>query len=133
VKDGADEKIKMSNASKLRDILLTHGGKKVVGLGIDRKIPGFDIPAACVKPLIEFGKFASTQGAKLRKRGMEANRCHDNASRLVEQGKEPERAVGFALTNDDGLWRPHSWCMSKKGTVVETTELRDVYFGVVMY
>jgi hypothetical protein len=114
------------SAIKLRDLLLSHGGVRVAGLGVR---PDYDIPETLVRPLLEFGRLRLGEGARLRKRGMEMGRCHANAEKLVMEGKEPIYAIGFALS-EDGYWRPHSWCVSKKGNVVETTALRVSYYGV---
>jgi hypothetical protein len=120
----------MKYKMRLQEILLTHGGSEVLGLGIDRVLPNFDVEESLVEPLVEFGRTYSTDNIRLRKRGMDPCRCHDNAYGLFKAGKEPAFATGFALTNNDGFWRPHSWCLSIKGNVVETTTLRDQYFGV---
>lgn len=36
--------------------------------------------------------------------------------------------TGWALTNDDGIWRQHSW-VKESGRIIETTAERDLYFG----
>jgi hypothetical protein len=113
-------------AVKLRDLLLSHEGKRVSGLGVR---PDYDIPETLIRPLLEFGCYRIGKGACLRKRGMKLGRCHANAQKLVMEGKEPIYAIGFALS-EDGYWRPHSWCVSKKGNVVETTARRVSYYGV---
>lgn len=59
--------------------------------------------------------------------------CHENAVRLHRA--DPTRvsiATGYGLS-PDGLWREHSWALapSPSGpTILETTEIRLVYFGV---
>ena len=38
---------------------------------------------------------------------------------------------GYGLTAEDGLWRQHTWLWDGV-RVLETTCMRDVYFGVVL-
>jgi hypothetical protein len=59
----------------------------------------------------------------------ERNDCHGNVVRLWRSEKA-EIATGYALS-DDGLWREHSWGV-RDGAVVETTEPRQCYWGVVI-
>jgi hypothetical protein len=63
---------------------------------------------------------------------MEASRCHDNVARLWLEGFEGLNGVciGYALS-DDGLWRQHCWGLVRGG-ILETTVLRDVYFGIAL-
>jgi hypothetical protein len=57
--------------------------------------------------------------------------CHSNVARLYEAN--PDRMVvctGYGLSDDD-LWRPHSWGWDKRSRrIVETTESREIYWGV---
>src|SRR5262249_32204744 len=60
------------------------------------------------------------------------NRCHHNvAFRYLDNPFTYEIATGYGLTAADGLWRQHSWLWDGK-RVLETTVVRDVYFGVVL-
>jgi hypothetical protein len=56
--------------------------------------------------------------------------CHRNAVALWRAGTAVAIGTGYALS-DDGLWREHSWAVGADGRVIETTEKRIVYFGVV--
>ncbi len=63
---------------------------------------------------------------------MARNGCHQNVASLW---KSPKRgiigvATGYALS-EDGLWRQHSWGLLRDG-VLETTERRDKYFGILL-
>lgn len=61
--------------------------------------------------------------------------CHYNSSRLWARHRNYKLCTGYALSYDsDGikLWRQHSWCINAKGQIVETTSLREAYFGFVM-
>jgi hypothetical protein len=60
---------------------------------------------------------------------MEDNRCHDNVDELFEFGLIEKIACGYALSND-GLWRFHSWGISKDGNIIETCCSREKYFGI---
>lgn len=63
----------------------------------------------------------------------EACRCHENSARLWDANRKRLLiATGYALSRD-GMWRQHSWCVSKKSNrVVETTEKRLLYYGFIM-
>jgi hypothetical protein len=75
---------------------------------------------------------------------MEPNRCHDNVSELWK-GRGPRSRLfaivtGYALTDDDsdpddGIWRPHSWALSRTAgriLIIETTLERSQYFGLIL-
>ena len=85
------------------------------------------LPPELVKLLLDFGKCRSGEGAKLR-RGRR-NDCHENARRLVIKHGGLRFGTGLALS-PDGCWRIHSWCASKRGQVIETTDPRTLYFGI---
>src|SRR4051794_37714600 len=61
--------------------------------------------------------------------------CHFNAARLWAGAKTHRQLVtGYALSQD-GCWRRHSWVLDPvkgKPTLVETTEPRLLYFGVIL-
>jgi hypothetical protein len=61
----------------------------------------------------------------------EDNDCHTNAAVLWTDGTTTAIGTGYALS-DDGLWRQHSWGVDTGGTVVETTEERLRYVGLVL-
>ena len=81
--------------------------------------------------LLERGEFYDGAGADLVLG--EPCRCHDNAVRMWLD--DPDRYVietGWALS-PDGLWRQHSWVYDTSNErIVETTELRTLYFGVTL-
>jgi len=66
--------------------------------------------------------------AVVMKRGQPSN-CHVNAATLFRAGKGL-LATGYCL-DTDGLWRQHSWIVDLKGRVIETTERRVAYWGIV--
>ena len=63
--------------------------------------------------------------------------CHSNIESLLADGWRHDAETlttwrrGYALS-DDGLWRSHSWGVLTNGTLVETTEEREQYFGVAV-
>lgn len=81
--------------------------------------------------LLARGVFLRGYNAKMMKG--EDCQCHSNSSRLWEVNKKLiSIATGYALSRD-GMWRQHSWCVSKKtNKVVETTLKRLLYFGFIM-
>jgi len=60
-------------------------------------------------------------------RPMEISNCHSNVAALWHN-REKEKLLGIG-TGYDGLWRGHSWALTKCG-IIETTETRISYFGV---
>lgn len=60
---------------------------------------------------------------------MKSSHCHDNCDDLLEKGDIHSICCGFALS-DDGLWRFHSWGLTKDNTLVETCTIRLMYFGI---
>jgi hypothetical protein len=72
---------------------------------------------------------------------MEPCHCHENVERLWSTRTPRSRligiATGYVLGDDqddsDGVWRPHSWALSKTKSVIsiiETTMIRAKYFGI---
>jgi hypothetical protein len=63
---------------------------------------------------------------------MAPSSCHRNVATLWKQRQQGIVAIasGYALS-DDGLWRQHSWGILRDG-VLETTEQRSKYFGIVL-
>lgn len=74
----------------------------------------------------------------------EAGSCHHNTAalyagvekwRFLGQADLPRVKIvtGWALSpKDDPVWRAHSWGLRPDGVVVETTEPRRLYYGVVL-
>jgi hypothetical protein len=57
-------------------------------------------------------------------------RCHANSAQLSLELPGSRIVTGYALS-DDGMWRQHSWVLVGE-RLVETTEHREQYFGVVL-
>jgi hypothetical protein len=105
--------------SHLRWLLLRFGGELVV--------PPLK-PDDLLVPLIEGGViFAKIRGLALGRR----SECHGNASRIWLDGRVAMIGTGYALSGD-GLWRQHSWGLTRREEVVETTVERLLYYGVVL-
>ena len=98
--------------------LLALGGQRVV-------VPPGSI---FLKELLERG-YAMNGTVKYR-RGQQSD-CHGNAIRYILRFPTHRMATGFALS-DDGLWRRHSWVLSDRGHLIETTIPRLLYFGIVL-
>jgi len=64
------------------------------------------------------------------------SQCHANSAELWNVNKNKvEIVTGYALSLDEdglGVWRQHSWLVTKEGRVVETTTKRKTYFGFRM-
>jgi len=105
--------------SHLRWLLLRFGGELVV--------PPFK-PDKFLVPLIEIGAiFGKFRGVALGRR----SECHGNASRIWLDGRVAMIGTGYALSGD-GLWRQHSWGLTRREEVVETTEQRLRYYGLAL-
>jgi hypothetical protein len=63
-------------------------------------------------------------------RSMDVSECHANVRELVRTEQGLEWHFGLALSAD-GIWRIHSWAWGS-GRILETTLLRDCYFGINM-
>src|SRR5262249_3506517 len=110
---------------KLRKHLLSVGGIAVVlwnGTN-DRNV---------ASKLVALGRAQRGDKAILR-RGRQSE-GHENSAELHRA--DPGRYsvyTGYALSND-GIWRPHSWAHDGvKRQIIETTERRAVYFGLVRF
>lgn len=74
---------------------------------------------------------AVTATGRIRLVDGDPNACHGNAAALWIRAEADAIGTGYALS-DDGLWRQHSWGVDDDGTVVETTERRVAYVGIVL-
>lgn len=108
----------------LEERLLTLGGE-VLGGGASWL--RMELQEEFVQALLERAQPMSGDDARIV-RGY-AISCHDNAAALAERFASYEHYSGVALTEADGMWRVHSWCVTPSG-VVETTEPRLIYFGL---
>lgn len=105
---------------RLKSLLLKLGGDFVV----PPPKPDPDIPA-----LLESG---FVMGGNTVLRPLKSSMCHQNMASLWRSRKFGIVAIatGYALTDDD-LWRQHSWGLLREG-LLETTELRVKYFGILL-
>jgi hypothetical protein len=118
LKKQTDEYLQINPEYKpLVDKLLNIGGDFVI---IWRYEPDLD-------KLISRGKLFKN---KIILKQMDFSHCHENAAKLWFKNKNLKIVTGWALS-DDGLWRQHSWIL-KNNTIIETTEIREKYFGVIL-
>ena len=59
------------------------------------------------------------------------SRCHANSSKLYAQDRTLTLITGWAMS-DDRIWRQHSWLVKPDSALIETTEVRERYFGVAL-
>ncbi len=108
---------------EVRDRLLRIGGEAFVAP------PGGDPDLA---GLLARGETFQGRQACLMPDG-QPNGCHRNSAVLWSVNQRMMQiATGYGLTEDDGLWRQHTWIVvgqAPKLVVLETTVLRDTYFG----
>lgn len=107
---------------RLKRLLLKIGGEDLV---VDPK-PDLDVPL-----LIKFGFVMS---GPVTFKPMKPSQCHRNVSKLwkAKHRKIVAIGTGYALSEGDGLWRQHSWAIQREH-ILETTALREKYFGVVFW
>lgn len=102
----------------LKNILLTAGGVAVIFLNT---VDHYD-------KLVNNGVF-KMGGLGIKVSGVPSH-CHDNVEELVKKKKYLRHCYGFALS-EDGVWREHSWAIKDDETyILETTELRKMYYGI---
>jgi len=105
---------------RLKALLLRLGGEYLVAP---------PKPDGIVPLLLESGFLTS---GPTTMRIMKDRSCHDNVAAVWKARRFGIIALasGYALS-DDGLWRRHSWGILGDG-VLETTEARLKYFGIVL-
>lgn len=98
--------------------------KRLLPLGGDGVV---DLAEPDIKAILKRGRAFDTKGIKYRKG--EPRNCHGNAAMLWF--KDDHILVsGYYLTDADGPWRQHSWCVRKSnGAIIETTIKAVAYFG----
>lgn len=117
------------NRRALEKLLLDIGGERVVGDDADPDI---------VKVLKRGEKFVTLDGSKVTMKVGQPSRCHQNSSDLWlvnEDNPDVDLRIvtGYALNDDDGIWYCHTWLKDlASDTIIETTILRDIYFGVAL-
>jgi len=67
--------------------------------------------------------------SKVEHRPGRPSSCHLNTAARAALG-QCHPATGYALNGT--TWREHSWGVTADGTIIETTEPRDAYFGIVL-
>ena len=94
------------------------------------EIDGLEIvprPESDLTKLMERGRLFDF-GVELRL--MRRSGCHENAAKLWRENRKDNKiCTGWGLS-DDGLWRQHTWVISNE-KIIETTEVRIKYFGVI--
>jgi hypothetical protein len=61
----------------------------------------------------------------------DAGECHRNVAALWIDAAIESIGTGYALSADD-LWRQHSWGVGFDGVLIETTDERCAYVGIVL-
>jgi hypothetical protein len=108
----------------LKALLLTRGGSR---FQLDEFL-GKELEPAEAELLALAGREDPLLDAEIRP--MDVSECHANVRKLILTERGLEWRFGLALSAD-GVWRVHSWAWGA-GHVIETTELRERYFGIDM-
>jgi len=82
---------------------------------------------------VKAARYLRAKGRVFHRRGLKLelgprSACHENAMAWWRRNQDGAVMTGYALSTD-GIWRPHSWGLTVRGTIVETTEKRTIYFG----
>ena len=102
----------------LRRMLLKLGGEEIV----TRHEPDLDW-------LLAYGFLMSGQ---VQHQPTLESSCHENTANLWRSKSDEIVGIGTGYgLSDDGLWRQHSW-MVCRDRLIETTEIRLKYFGILM-
>jgi hypothetical protein len=118
----------------LRAKIVEHGGRQIVPPcgWVDGQLTISTDPE--LDALVDHGQLM-VGPVVCRSTGMENNRCHQNVSRLWRMKRRRDSLIGigtgYCFSDDDGLWRSHSWGVRKDG-LLETLGERSKYFGIVM-
>src|SRR5260221_6627468 len=91
---------------KLKKLLLSIAGKHLVAPEMGNRVYDNDVPR-----LIESGFIMDYP---VTERIMEPNACHLNSAVLLATDKATGMCTGYALTDEDGLWRQHSWALRRQ-------------------
>ncbi|MFC7246118.1 hypothetical protein ACFQO7_26885 [Catellatospora aurea] len=86
------------------------------------------IPESDLDELLARG---SAFGTVVRRVQGDVGECHRNVAMLWIDRTIDSIGTGYALS-DDGLWRQHSWGIDAEGALVETTDERRAYVGIVL-
>lgn len=105
--------------ARLADRLLEIGGESLI-VPIDNPV----LVEAVVPLLLRVGHAFDASRAILEPG--EPSECRANSVRLWSAGRGTI-CTGYALSG--GMWRSHTWVEDRRGRVIETTGLRDAYFG----
>ncbi|MER6593378.1 hypothetical protein ABT214_16290 [Micromonospora purpureochromogenes] len=87
-----------------------------------------------VKPEFDLEKLlasGSAFGSAVRCVQGDAGECHRNVAPRWIDGAIESIGTGYALSADE-LWRQHSWGVDPDGVLVETTDERRAYVGIVL-
>jgi len=110
-------------AETLRNVLLSIAGDSVM---IPPSVSRAD--ETLIEMVIEAG-YLHHGPSKLTM--MQDQHCHQNASLLFYRQEVLAIGTGYGLY--DRIWWNHSWGIGRAGEIIETTELRQKYFGVVLF
>ncbi len=107
-------------AKALCSHLLSLGGKIVA-------LEFVESPNFC-KTLVELGQETSCKNLEIYQG--ESRQCHITSAVLWSKNRKTYNLfTGFGLS-EDGVWRRHSWIVTNKGVLIETTVPREKYFGL---
>jgi hypothetical protein len=120
--DGTDDE------RRLNEKLVAIGGDILVFAPPDMK-PNPEFNQQWVLWQLEHGQLMDSPVTLKRK---EKSGCHRNVATIWRRKQYGIGGIcsGYGLS-DDGLWRAHTWGILPDGGLLETTEKREKYFGLV--
>jgi hypothetical protein len=103
---------------------------RLIEIGGERVVCYLEGPFEFLHPLVwESG--ALIKPMKTRLKLGDPSRCYANSMALLEAAPKKYRfGIGWGLS--ENIWRPHAWVMDMKNVLIETTEVRDEYYGAVL-
>ncbi|MBQ0904544.1 hypothetical protein [Micromonospora sp. U21] len=101
--------------------------QKLLSFGGSLVVP----PGKPESDLEELRAGGSAFGSAVRYVQGDAGECHRNVAALWIDGVIESIGTGYALSADE-LWRQHSWGVERDGALVETTDERRAYVGIVL-
>jgi hypothetical protein len=102
---------------RLEKILLSISGHTFCSPGIEEDL----------EKLVSSGSSVNKKGIYVIQGRVSA--CHENSANCWDANRERSSIMtGYVL--DDGVWRQHSWVLDNKNKIVETTHVREAYFGI---
>jgi len=102
-------------------------------------VPGSDLDNHNIQRLINAGEFTENDWENVEIINWNPSQCHQNCYYIWKWSIEdwnPDLysiVTWYAFTEEDGLWREHSWLIDINWYIIETTPVkRDIYYWYIL-